>query len=374
MTGIYIHIPFCVHKCVYCDFPSVGGAWDHFGATYIQALCREINAAPDGVSADTVYFGGGTPSLVPSDGIGEILNHVRRKFCLTDDAEITMEANPDSIDEAYARAVAACGVNRISLGIQSFRDGELRSLQRVHTAKEGLDAVYAIRSGGIFNISIDLMYGLPGQHPCDVAYDLRILETLPVTHASIYSLIVEDGTALKAALERGEITLPADDETEAMANLVHREMAHLGFTHYEISSYAREGYQSRHNRKYWCYEPYYGFGIAAHSFDGTRRWENIRNIPVYIQKAGRDPVVEDMVQIEEDRAVEDYCFLALRMREGIDYDAFRRRFGRDIHDEFGREIVFLAGQGLLEETEKGCALTKKGLAYGNYVFAHFVRA
>lgn len=372
MIGIYIHIPFCVHKCLYCDFPSYGGVLSYRDA-YVKALCREIDAWKDTAPVDTIYFGGGTPSLLKSSQVNDILTHLRKKFTVTDDAEITVEANPDSVDSAYAAALYSCGVNRISLGIQSFDDGLLRFLGRIHTAEQARQAVWDVFNKGISNISIDLMYGLPGQTLDMIDHDMEIAGTLPISHASIYSLIVEEGTVLKHRLDHEEFVLPDDVIVEAMKQKVYESMCRLGLFHYEISSYAKENCRSRHNCKYWQYVPYIGFGVSAHSFDGDNRWSNISNIPDYIRKAGRVSVIGEKIAITQERAVEDYCFLALRLRDGIDYRDFAARFKTTIDAEFGAVIKKMMDQELLEKTDRGCRLTNKGLEYGNYVFSRFLR-
>ena len=371
--GLYVHIPFCRHKCLYCDFPSYAGL-ERYRDGYVQALCRDIAASPyAGEEADTIYIGGGTPSLLAAGEIGRILETLRWTFRIADEAEITMEANPDSLSYDKAAALADCGVSRLSLGVQSFSDAMLSFLGRVHTAAQGEAAIQAAYDAGIHNLSLDLMYGLPGQTLADVRRDVERLSQLPVVHASIYSLIVEEGTQLKAGLEKGEWQLPPDEATEAMARTVHDAMHDYGFHHYEISSYAKGPFESRHNSKYWTYEPYIGFGVSAHSFDGKMRWANVANIPAYIQMAGKGSIVAESVAIDAERAVEDYCFLALRRRAGIDYGDYARRFGKAIEDDFGPVIDQLVRQGLLERTAQGCCLSEEGLGYGNYVFSKFIR-
>lgn len=371
--GLYVHIPFCRHKCLYCDFPSYAGL-ERYRDGYVQALCRDIAASPyAGEEADTIYIGGGTPSLLAAGEIGRILETLRRTFRIADEAEITMEANPDSLSYDKAAALADCGVNRLSLGVQSFSDAMLSFLGRAHTAAQGERSILAAYDAGIHNLSLDLMYGLPGQTLADVRRDVERLSQLPVVHASIYSLIVEEGTQLKAGLEKGEWQLPPDEATEAMARTVHDAMHDYGFHHYEISSYAKGPFESRHNSKYWTYEPYIGFGVSAHSFDGKMRWANVANIPAYIQMAGKGSIVAESVAIDAERAVEDYCFLALRRRAGIDYGDYARRFGKAIEDDFGPVIDQLVRQGLLERTAQGCCFSEEGLGYGNYVFSKFIR-
>lgn len=373
MLGLYVHIPFCRHKCLYCDFPSYAGL-ERYRDGYVRALCRDIAASPyAGEEADTIYLGGGTPSLLDPSAISAILDQLRRTFRVREGAEITIEANPDSLDYEKAAALADCGVNRLSLGVQSFSDAMLAFLGRVHTAAQGEEAIEAAYAAGIHNLSLDLMYGLPGQRLADVRRDVERLSQLPVVHASIYSLIVEDGTQLKAGLEKETWQLPPDETVEAMGKAVHDAMHGAGFHHYEISSYAKGAFESRHNSKYWTYEPYLGFGVSAHSFDGTTRWANVANIPAYIRQAGRGSVIAESVAIDAKRAVEDYCFLALRRRVGIDYGDYQRRFGKTIEADFGPVIDQLVRQGLLERTPQGCCLSEEGLGYGNYVFSKFIR-
>lgn len=372
MIGIYLHIPFCIHKCVYCDFPSYGGILS-YRQSYVEALCREIDAWKGDTAVDTIYFGGGTPSLLTTAQFAAIFKHLHQKFIISTDAEITVEANPDSIDSTYAAALHHMGVNRISVGVQSFNDDMLRFLGRVHTAEQAVQALKDIAGQGITNISLDLMYGLPGQTLDMVAHDMKMVSSLPVCHASIYSLIVEDGTVLKHQLDCHAFTLPDDEAVEAMQTKVHQSMHQLLFSHYEISSYAKKNRQSRHNCKYWQYEPYIGFGVSAHSFDGQQRWANISNIPAYIRNAGKESVIGEQITITRERAMEDYCYLALRLRDGIHYDDFAKRFDVPFVQEFGRITERLMNQKLLEQTAKGCRMTAEGLAYGNYVFSQFIR-
>lgn len=373
MIGLYIHIPFCVHKCLYCDFPSYGGVQQYIPG-YVQALCREIRAfSPKGLRADTIYIGGGTPSLLSVSQLSQIMDALEQTFSLTKDAEITLEANPDSMNKDYAADISLLGINRVSLGVQSFDDQMLRFLGRVHTAAAAKRAVEDVWHGGINNISIDLMYGLPYQTQAMVQQDLTALSSLPVCHASVYSLIVEEHTPLQVRLQHHDLSLPADAAVEAMARHIHGAMRELGYEHYEISSYARPGKRSRHNCKYWQYVPYIGFGVSAHSFYRRTRWANIANIPAYIRKAGRGSVTAERVSIDDKRAKEDYCFLALRMHDGISYAAFAHAFGTSIETEFGTVLTRLFQQKLLEKTASGCRLSDLGLAYGNYVFSQFIR-
>lgn len=373
MTGIYVHIPFCVQKCLYCDFPSYGGI-SSYQEDYVAALCREIGASSyAGREADTLYFGGGTPSLLTAEQVGRIMAALRATFSLGADAEITLEANPDSMEKEYAKELAALGINRVSLGVQSFCDETLRFLRRIHTAEEAVRAVEDVYAAGIGNISVDLIYGLPGQSVAALRCDMETLLSLPITHSSLYSLIVEAHTPLERLVAAGKVTLPSVEEVEAAGTLIREAMAASGFVHYEISAYCRPGYASRHNIKYWTYEPYIGFGASAHSFDGKTRFANESNIPVYIKQAGKTSVVTEREDIDTERGEEDYCFLALRMRDGIDGNRFRDLFGRTVEAAFGPVLPELRAKGFLEETARGYKLTKQGLLYGNYVFGRFLR-
>lgn len=373
MLGLYVHIPFCHSKCRYCDFPSYAHM-ESFQEDYVKALCREIaNSKGQGKAVDTVYIGGGTPSLLTIDELNRIMTALAAHFTLSMDSEITIEGNPESLDVAYMRSLYAMGVNRISIGIQSFQPALLQKLGRIHSEKDAFDAVIAAHDAGFTNISCDLMYGLPSQSLDDVKDDVQKLLSLPISHASIYSLIVEEGTWFSRDVQKGILSLPKDEDVEAMAHFIHHALDRAGFEHYEISSYGKTGKRSRHNSKYWMYEEYLGFGASAHSFYGGTRYANIHTIPDYIHKAGRESLKEESIVIDDKRGQEDFCFLALRMVDGIDYEAFQKRFGVTVASQFGPVITRLIGEGLLEKTTRGCKLTKRGLAYGNYVFGQFIR-
>ena len=373
MTGLYVHIPFCVRKCLYCDFPSYGGISSYLD-DYVEALCREIRATSYiGEAADTVYFGGGTPSLLTARQGEKIMSALTDTFRIDADSEITFEVNPDGIKSDYIRDLIKIGVNRISMGIQSFDDRLLQLLRRVHTSAEAFAALEAVRTGGVTNVSADLIYGLPGQSPEDAENDARTLIGLGVTHASAYSLIVEEGTMLKRLVRKGEILLPEDRVTEEAGERVCHTLEKGGLKRYEISAYAAEGFQSKHNLKYWQYEPYIGFGASSHSFDGTYRFSNIRSLPEYIKNAGKTSVLAEHELIGKERGEEDFCFLGLRTMKGIDNKRFEQCFKRTVTDAFGTVIKDLVLRGFLEKTEWGYCLTSQGILYGNYVFSRFLR-
>lgn len=372
MIGVYVHIPFCISKCAYCDFPSYSGC-ESLYEEYIQAVCREIETYQGERHADTIYFGGGTPSLLPVALLEKVLVCLRHQFIVSEDAEITVEANPDSLTLDMCRQLATIGVNRLSVGVQSFQDDVLRHLGRPHTGKMAYQLLEGIPKTGITNISLDLMYGLPEQTVEMFQQDIEMIPTIPVTHASIYSLIVEEHTLLYRQVQQGSILLPMEETVEQMKTILFSKMAEWGFYHYEISSYAKENYESIHNSKYWKYLPYIGFGAAAHSFDGRRRWENVRSIAQYIRYSNQDKCIFHQFEVSPQQGMEDFCYLALRMQRGISYQAFYKQFQTNIEDEFGKEIERLCTQGLLEKTQDGVCLSDLGLAYGNYVFSQFIR-
>lgn len=372
--GAYIHIPFCKQKCYYCDFPSYGGVEKYIPA-YVKALCTEMRHSAFAHSLlDTIYIGGGTPSILTPGQLESILATVRNTFTVTNTAEVTLEVNPQSVNSSYYPALLAIGINRLSFGVQSFQDGELNRIGRTHTAQEAEQSIRAAYAAGISNISADLIYGLPGQQVRDFEKNVITANTLPLQHISAYGLQLEEGTQFWQWQHQGKLTLPTDPENEAMYDLLCQRLQSAGFEHYEISNFARPGYRSRHNMKYWQYDDYIGFGASAHSFVNGKRYAAVANIPRYIQAAGTiDGTVVENIVIMPERAVEDYCFLALRTSDGISYESFRNRFGYEITDIFGTVIDKLLQEKLLQRTPAGVCLSNIGVKYGNYVFGEFIR-
>jgi len=372
--GAYIHIPFCKQKCYYCDFPSYGGVEQYIPA-YVKALCTEIRHSAFAHSTlDTIYIGGGTPSLLTLGQLESILTALRDTFTLANTIEITLEVNPQCIDKAYYPALLVLGVNRISFGVQSFNDSELKRIGRIHQAKDAEQSILAAYAAGLSNISADLIYGLPEQQVGDFEKNMAIAIALPLQHISIYGLQIEEGTLFWQWQQQGTLSLPTDSENEAMYDLICRELKRAGFEHYEISNFARQGHRSRHNMKYWQYADYIGFGASAHSFVHGRRYASVTNIPNYMQGAGKTggTIAEDVIILPE-RAIEDYCFLALRTSDGISYNSFRNRFGYELRDVFGEVIDKLVKKSLLVITPTGIRLSGNGIKYGNYVFGEFIR-
>ncbi len=320
--GVYVHVPFCAAKCAYCDFYSLPGRAGQYDA-YIVRLLAHIAQAAERCGAyvvDTVYFGGGTPSLLGGARIARVLDALCAAFDVAPDAEITLEANPDSASDELLRTARAAGVNRLSMGVQSAHDDELRALGRIHTFAQARDAVTRARRAGFDNLSVDLMYALPGQTQAQLAQSIDALLALEPSHLSCYGLTVEPDTPLG----RSHPTLPDEDAQADMYLMLCDRMARAGYEHYEISNFARPGRRSRHNSRYWRQQPYLGLGPGAHSdFEGRRMvWP--RDLTAWLAGDAR-PVSEDD---DIDRAAE-YLMLSLRTSDGWDARHYRAVFGRD---------------------------------------------
>ena len=326
--GLYIHIPFCKSKCIYCDFYSLPGAEKQMNR-YTAALCRHLEeTAPQAAAhlADTVYFGGGTPSYLGSRRLEKIMKTVRKHYRLAEDAEITLEANPDSIgDWRKIRALRKAGFNRISLGVQSANDAELKLLGRPHTFAQAVDAVGAIRRAGIRNLSLDLIYGLPGQSLPLWQRTLNLAAALEPEHLSCYGLTVEEGTPLWD--KQGELDLPDGDAQADMYLWTVERLAQLGYEQYEISNFAKPGFASRHNMKYWTLEEYAGFGPGAHSDLGDMRYAFVRDLDAYckgVKDGGR--LLSESEHIPPRERDLEYLMLGLRTARGIARQEFENRF------------------------------------------------
>lgn len=372
--GLYIHVPFCRSRCRYCGFYSAAAMP---GASFIAALLREMEMyAADfkNVSVDTVYFGGGTPSQLSSAQLAKIFAGLRKNFSISETAEITMEMNPCDMTEAYLANALACGVNRLSVGVQAKQDFLLRAIGRLHTAKEAERAVRLAHRTGFQNISVDLMYELPRQTPADFTASLRWVMHLPITHLSVYSLILEEGTAFTRLAAAGKLPRPTEAESWAMYQAMCRVPPHYGFHRYEISSFARAGYESRHNEKYWRLDPYLGLGPAAASRVGRRRFTNRPGTRRYERALLMgEPAPKEIENLSEADEMEEYCFLHLRMARGIPLADFSSRYGAPITKWYGEKISWLKKNRLLTEADGHLFLTPRGMAMGNTVFEQFLR-
>ena len=374
---IYIHIPFCLAKCKYCAFNSIV-ANAQMIQEYVEALCHEIKLSANSDTISTLYFGGGTPSILTTEQFAKIFEALHENFNLNDYAEITVEANPGThLTHNYLNELRRFGVNRLSLGVQSFDDKLLRTLGRVHNSNEAIQAINLAKS--IFdNVSIDLMYDLPGQNLTILSDTIAIALNLQPQHVSIYGLELEESTEFGRLNELEQLNLPNDDESDDMYEYIMSELPKHGFNRYEISNFAKVGFESKHNLGYWSDVPYLGFGASAHSYINSEcvmrnsefgvRFSNVADIKKYIK--GVDKCLEEIVTKE--RAMEEFCFLSLRKAEGIDIKKFKHKFGVSINSIYNEVIHKLTQQGLIDVTNEQIKLTKRGMKYGNYAFAEFL--
>lgn len=373
--GLYIHIPFCQQKCLYCDFPSYANL-SHLYRPYVTALCQEISGwggVLSGNSIDTIYIGGGTPTILSADYLSQILKCVYTSFVIDENAEISVEANPGTVDKEKLLALQSGGVNRISFGVQSFSDSILQAIGRMHSAAQAVEAVRLAQEVGFKNINVDLMYGLPGQTCGDLKASVIQSIELGVTHISAYGLKVEQGTPFATLNEQGKLRLPEEEIDEAMYVFSTEFLPQNGFRRYEISNFAKAGFECRHNLKYWQYQPYLGVGAAAHSFLQKERLSNINDVFRYIKcvEKGNSPI-EVRETPENATAMAEYIFLALRTVQGLSIQEFNNCFNCDFFQQYGEIVAKLARQKLLVVGEKQIYLTTIGMKYGNVVFCAFL--
>ena len=377
--GLYVHIPFCKQKCMYCDFPAYQNLQDYY-ETYVYALVQEIDLwvseHPESKerSIDTIYFGGGTPTELSIQQLQMIIDKIKSTFTIDENCHMTIESNPGEVDLQYLTKLVKLGFNRISFGVQTFDDKALTMLHRSHNGEKAKQAVYDAKKAGFTDINIDLIYGLPRQTLEDIQHNLNIVKDLPINHISTYGLQVEVGTYLYHLVQKNLISIPSESIDESMYDTMMAGLKELGFERYEISNFAKDNSYSRHNLKYWHYIDYLGFGAGAHSFyDGVRRSNN-RNIMPYIQSVDRYimPTI-DTETISVERAQEDFCFLALRTKWGLDEQKFEDRFGVSVHNLFGNILEELVTKGLLEYQNGSYHLSSEGAKHGNYVFSQFIR-
>ena len=375
---LYIHIPFCVKKCSYCDFLSAP-ATEQTKEAYMAALFAEIGGRAKDYKeriVTSIFIGGGTPSLLSGDSIRQLMEHIREGFTLAPDAEITMEVNPGTVTAEKLTAFYAAGINRLSIGMQSAQEQELKILGRIHDF-DGFCQVYreAVEAG-FTNINVDVMSGLPGQTLASYKDTLeKVLQLEPMPqHISAYSLIVEEGTPFAAMADRGELPLPEEDTERAMYEETIEVLAGYGFHRYEISNYALDGYECRHNVGYWIRRDYLGFGIGAASLIGNVRFQNGRDLNAYLAH----PLAcrEEQQSLTTQEQMEETMFLGLRLIRGVSYPEFARCYGQTLEEVYGEVIARNVADGLLtvreDETGRRLMLTGRGLDVSNYVMAQFL--
>ncbi|MGM9540673.1 radical SAM family heme chaperone HemW [Anaerovibrio sp.] len=384
--GIYIHIPFCRQKCFYCDFPSFAGK-EKMIEPYLEALEQELGQVrrrlseageavfgSDGkLAPQTLYIGGGTPTVLETVALPDVFYLLQKHIDVENIGEITIEANPGTVDGEKLRLLRQFGISRLSLGVQSFDDGCLRAMGRIHSGQEALAAVAEAQAAGFGNISVDLMYGLPGQDMKILQESVETALALGVQHISIYGLQLEAGTAFDKMQQQGRLILPSDELTEKMYDYITAVLPERGYQRYEISNFALPGRESRHNLSYWQDVPYLGFGSGAHSYWGDCRYQNPARIEVYMEEIFQGRAMCHIEErLTEKAHMEEFCFLALRTSAGISVRRFAAVFGRDVHEVYGETVSRLVQLGLLAEDGERICLSQSGMKYGNQVFAEFL--
>ncbi len=411
LISLYIHIPFCLKRCIYCDF--VSGLYNPARAdVYIDALKKEISNIPNDKPLSTLFIGGGTPTALSTDVLSTLLNHIFIHFSFTENYEATIEANPGTVDKDKLKAIRSTGINRLSIGIQSFNDAELSFLGRIHNKEEACHAVELARESGFENIGIDLIYGIPGQMLESWMINLEETVRLKPKHISTYELTVEKGTVLDDYLRnppsspfskggnfsplwqsrydsiprgvRGDFSIktnmPDEDKIIEMYEHTIDYLTSEGYLHYEISNFALPGNQCRHNLNYWDRGEYFGAGLGAHSFINAERSHNTDDLEEYLELISENKsTVKGSESITEDMALSEAIFLGLRKTGGINVEAFTKRYNRNILSCYQQEITDLQAAGLIEIVSSDCSyetalkLTGKGLVLSNEVFIKFIR-
>lgn len=371
--GLYIHIPFCKQKCLYCDFPSYAGK-EGMQEAYVAALEAEIRKqgeAYKGKTVTSVFFGGGTPTALPIPFLQKLMRAVWESWQIMDGAEITTEANPGTLDMEMAKALKKMGFNRLSMGVQAWQNRLLKDLGRIHTIEQFQENFKAVREAGFENVNVDLMFALPNQSMADWQETVREITAMQPEHISAYSLIIEEGTPFFERYEKGLLEPAAEELDREMYHWAIAYLKEAGYQQYEISNFAKVGKQSRHNRIYWQAEEYLGMGLGAHSYMEGERFHNPYDLQAYITANGEN-LKEDIEPITQADAMGEFMFLGLRLTEGISFARFRDRFGKEMQEIYSEQIAKLEKAELLEVDEIGIRLTPKGIDVSNFVFEKFL--
>ena len=363
-TGLYVHIPFCLKKCAYCDFCSFINADFPQKAEYIDALCAEISGYKDKeITLDTIFFGGGTPSLLTGEEFSKIMRSIRESFSLSDGLEFTVEANPKTLTTEKLRVYMSEGVNRLSMGLQSANSNELAALGRIHTYEEFVESYTLAREAGIKNLNVDLMYGIPEQTMDSFRYTLEAVCALAPEHISVYGLILEEGTPLYKSVDK--YRMPTEDAECDMYYLAADYLRDKEYSHYEISNYAKEGLECRHNLKYWKCDEYIGVGLAAYSYFGGKRYGNTAEKDEYLSQNGDITIYEEESTLESEAY--EFVMLGLRLSEGISLSEYKARFGRDFLDGREEKIKSFFELGYISLSEDNLSLTERGFYVSNSI-------
>ncbi len=373
MAGIYIHIPFCKSFCHYCDFYSITDNSET--ESFVQAVILESAMQArylDGETVETIYLGGGTPSLLTAGQTGQIISAVRKNFSISDDPEITIEVNPDDVYEGYFRELAGTGVNRVSLGVQSWNDKRLKYLGRRHDSAQSAKALELVSKEGIVNVSADLIYGLPGMTTSDLKLDIEKTFAWPVTHLSAYHLTIEEGTRF-GKMKKEKRLVETDEETSnAMFSLLGKMCREKGFIHYEISNFALPGYISRHNSAYWKQIPYLGLGPSAHSFNRTSRQWNVSDLKKYLRSINSGKVPFEKEDLDRLTTFNEYVMTSLRTMWGIDLEHIEAYYDKELHDYLVNLSDKYIRYGLMRREKNTLVLTDQGRMISDNIIAELL--
>ncbi|MDX9771792.1 MAG: radical SAM family heme chaperone HemW [Bacteroidales bacterium] len=373
MAGVYIHIPFCKSFCSYCDFYSITDNRDR--EALVHALVREVALRAgylEGEEVETIYFGGGTPSLLSAGEAESIINAIRSSYRVTDDPEITLEVNPDDVFEGYFGSLKKAGVNRISLGVQSWDDNRLRFLGRRHDAAQSAQALELSFREGIDNVSVDLIYGIPGMTAADLKSDLEKTFTFPVTHISAYHLTIEDGTPLGKKKREGKLKETDEETSSLMFTVLGSLCREHSFIHYEISNFALEGFISRHNSSYWRQVPYLGLGPSAHSFDRRSRQWNVSDVKKYIKSVNSGEVSFEREELDRLTIFNEYVMTSLRTMWGIDLAHVEEFYDKELHDYLVNLSDKYIRYGLMRREKNTLVLTDQGTMISDNIIAELL--
>lgn len=385
-VGLYIHIPFCKKKCEYCDFVSYAGK-ESLVDSYMKWLKYEIKEVGEGnrldyedgldkaINVETIYIGGGTPSVISANYIEEIMEVIKSNYNISENAEITIEVNPGTVDEDKLEKYRKSGINRLSIGLQATQDRLLEKIGRIHTFNEFINTYSAARVVGFKNINVDLMLGLPKQSIEDLEESLDKVIELKPEHISVYSLIIEEGTPFYKKVEEGKLDLPSDEIERKMYWMVKAKLEEAGYNHYEISNYAKKGFESKHNVSCWNQGEYIGFGVAAHSYTNDVRYSNIDNIEKYIENFEKNSEIDNFVFHEKlnlESKMKEFMILGLRKIEGVNISDFKNKFGQNPIFLYRKELEKLTNEDLIEIDGNKIRLSNKGLDLANLVWEEFV--
>lgn len=369
ITHLYIHVPYCKKLCYYCDF--------HFSLNlktrdeYVSAICKELQLRKDFITEplSTIYFGGGTPSVLNKDELTRIFDTIHENFSISSGAEISFECNPDDISEEYCKMLKSLGINRLSIGIQSFFDDDLQLLNRRHSAESAKNAVKIAQNVGFENITIDLIYGLPNMTLERWKQNLQEVENLNIQHLSAYSLMVEEHTALNKFVKTGKFILPTEDSVLEQFNYLIDWSQRTGFEQYEISNFAKDGMYSRHNSSYWSGEPYLGVGPSAHSFDGAHRYWNIAHNAKYIEAIKNNSIPFEMETLSLTDKYNELIMTSLRTKKGVDIRLIKNNFPEEYYRNFVTQKDSYIKRGLLQEHQTNISLTRQGIMLSDSIMS-----